>query len=395
MLAFPLNTQADSDVSAAGRADRRAGRRASAPSTATVTLTPRDAADKANWLTITVLAGRRAAHRRPPASASRRASTARRSRCPSTASGRRWSACTRATRSPACRSTRRRTGRSRPRRVAAPGELHARRSTPTGSCCSARLKTAERPRSRTPPTAPCSCSRCGLLAMLAWGAAPRRHDRRPQARRGAARLARATPDADASDRTAPDAATRPAHGSSGHEELPDWARPTARSRDRRLRRRAMSVLEVRLRRARRRRRRRAATSRTCASRSSAPASPASASRSASRSRASRTSSSSSAPTTSAAPGRPTPTRAASATSPRTCTRSRSRRTPTGRAPTRASRRSGTTCATSPTQHDLHPHIRFGHELTARGLGRRRASAGASRRRAARGRRSCSSTRPAR
>ena len=52
MLALPLNTQADSDVSAKvaltnvqGGAERTVR--------ATVTLTPRDAADKANWLTIT------------------------------------------------------------------------------------------------------------------------------------------------------------------------------------------------------------------------------------------------------------------------------------------------------------------------------------------------------
>ncbi len=56
MLAFPLYTKPDSDVSAAvALTDVRSG--AQRTVNATVTLTPRDAADKANWLTITAWQG--------------------------------------------------------------------------------------------------------------------------------------------------------------------------------------------------------------------------------------------------------------------------------------------------------------------------------------------------
>ena len=71
----------------------------------------------------------------------------------------------------------------------------------------------------------------------------------------------------------------------------------------------------------------------------------------------------------------------SATCRRTCTRSRSRRTPTGRAPSRRSPRSGPTCAAARERYGVLPHIRFGHEvLDARWD--EDASAGGSRPRAA-------------
>ncbi|HEV2774327.1 MAG TPA: hypothetical protein VGV90_01935, partial [Solirubrobacteraceae bacterium] len=56
LLALPLNTQADSGVSAkVALSDVQSGPQRTV--NATVTLTPRDAADKANWLTITAWQG--------------------------------------------------------------------------------------------------------------------------------------------------------------------------------------------------------------------------------------------------------------------------------------------------------------------------------------------------
>ena len=173
MLAFPLFTKPTTDV----RANVVLTNVQSGPQRtvmATVTLTPRDAADHANWFTATSWqGGGELIHDRLQRVSEGVYRTTRHCLC--MAIGRRCSACTRAVRSSVCRSTRRRTVRSRsppwPRRPASTAT-----SSPTTSCCSVRPRRATR-RSRMPPTAPCSrsrsaCSQCSPGACTASGRPP-------------------------------------------------------------------------------------------------------------------------------------------------------------------------------------------------------------------------------